>query len=41
MGYQQKKEQVAIKVDLNEPKADVVPPVEQKPVEINATKIEK
>ena len=38
---EQKKEQVAIKVDLNEPKADVVPPVEQKPVEINAPKIEK
>ena len=38
---EQKKEQVAIKVNLNEPKADVVPPVEQKPVEIKAPKIEK
>ena len=37
----QKKEQVAINVDLNEPKAEIVPPVEQKPVEINAPKIEK
>ena len=38
---EQKKEQVAIKVNLNEPQADVVPPVEQKPVEVNAPKIEK
>ena len=30
-----------IQVDLNEPKADIVPPVEQKPVEINAPMIEK
>jgi hypothetical protein len=38
---EQKKEHVAIKVDLNEPKSEVVPPVEQKSVAINAPKIDK
>ena len=36
-----KKKPEAIKVNLDEPKANVVPPVEQKPVEINAPQVNK
>lgn len=39
---EQKKEKVEqVKVDLSEPKAKIVPPVEKKPVEIGAPKVEK
>ena len=35
-----KKKPEPMKVDLNEPKAEIAPPVEQQPVEINAPKID-